>query len=68
MRICNDSGIHIQYYKNVSKQWLLFDLKKKKKPGRHLTNLIFFLYHSKFTQNTTYIHEALHPVEDRKYD
>ena len=39
-----------------------------KKYANVLTNLIFSLYHSKFIQNRKYTHEALHLVEDRKYD
>jgi hypothetical protein len=40
----------------------------KKKYADVLTNLIFSLYDSKFIQNRKYTHEALHLVEDRKYD
>ena len=68
MCICNDISKYTPYYKKSFKIIIVVWQHTHKKYADVLTNLIFSSYHSKFIQNRKYTHEALHLVEDRKYD
>jgi hypothetical protein len=67
MSICNDISMYTPYYKKFQDNCGLITHTQKKYTDV-LTNLIFSLHHSKFIQIRKYTHEALHLVEDRKYD